>query len=646
MTADVEKTLSVTDGSGQSCSSGGESPILEPLSRAVTSRTRSRSRHSLASTFVDSTDIYQNLEHAVSATFETERERSAREPITYTKSGASANSVASRSPEYEVYFEPNDPENPQNWSILYRAWNLAVVSFGTWLVVLYSTIYMASTPGLMEEFDTSQTVTTLGVTTYLLGLAIGSLALAPMSELYGRQRVYLLCFSVWAILTIPCAIGPSLTTVITVRFLGGLFGAAMLSNAPGTVVDITKPEYLSLGMSVYCVAPLNGPVLGPLIGGFVYQYKGWRWTSWVVLILAAVALSALLTLKETYPPTILRRKAARLRKETDDPRWWCQYDQKVSTLQLLKINLSRPLVMVVTEPILLFMDLWVALVYGILYLCFIAYPIVFSKHRSWGPGVSGLAYLGIGVGTVAVIVCEPLIRSFINKQPRDPVTGRVLPEAAALVMGFGAILTSIGQLGFSWTCLPTSIHWIVPILFGIPFGAGNTFCFIYSNNYLAGAYSIYAASALASSTVLRSVFGGTLPLVGPKLYLALGPQWAGTLLGFLEVITIAIPFVFWRYGSKIRSKSRMLNRLQEEVDAMEQKRARDVEKRKRRARHAAEDDEQGNNDTVNDETDGETAGSERRGSELDVVDKKESITTVEENKGSEEMNNKEERRIG
>lgn len=220
MTADIEKPLSEADSSEQSCSSGGESPILEPLRRAGTTLTRSLSRRSLASTVIDYSDIYRDLEHAVSATVETETERAAREPITYTELGASMSRVVSRPPDFEVYFEPGDPENPQNWSIPYRAWNLAVVSFGTWLVVLYSTIYMASTQGLMEEFGSSQTVTTLGVTSYLLGLAVGSLALAPMSELYGRQRVYLLCFSVWTILLIPCAIGPSLTVVITIRFFG------------------------------------------------------------------------------------------------------------------------------------------------------------------------------------------------------------------------------------------------------------------------------------------------------------------------------------------------------------------------------------------------------------------------------------------
>lgn len=103
-----------------------------------------------------------------------------------------------------------------------------------------------------------------------------------------------------------------------------------------------------------------------------------------------------------------------------------------------------------------------------------AYPIVFSENRGWSPGLSGLAFVGIGIGTMIAIVCEPLLRRLINSHPKDPETGRVAPEASASVMAIGAVLTPIGQLVFSWTCLPTTIHWAIPIAFGIPFGCGNT----------------------------------------------------------------------------------------------------------------------------------------------------------------------------
>ena len=104
-------------------------------------------------------------------------------------------------------------------------------------------------------------------------------------------------------------------------------------------------------------------------------------------------------IKETYAPIILKRKAAQRRKETGDDRWWCRYDQRISITQVLKTNLSRPFIMTATEPILWFWDLYIAVVYGILYLCFVAYPIIFTELRGWSPGISGLGFCGIGLGT-------------------------------------------------------------------------------------------------------------------------------------------------------------------------------------------------------------------------------------------------------
>lgn len=355
----------------------------------------------------------------------------------------------------------------------------------------------------------------------------------------------------------------------------------MISNSPGSIVDIAQADRLSLYMSLWSVAPMNGPVTGPLIGGFVYQYLGWRWDNWVVLILAGVVWVLISSVRETYPPIILQKKAARMRKEMDDDRWWCRYDQKASALQLFKINMSRPFILSWSEPILWFFNIWISLAYGILYLCFVAYPIIFVEHRGWGPGISGLGFVGIGIGTMGTICSEPLLRRWINSDKKHAKPGGgTTPEAAAKVMTLGAIMTAVGQLGFSWTSLPTSIHWAVPIAFGIPFGAGNSMSFIYGANYLAGAYGNYAASALAGNAVARSAVGGTLPLVGPTMYKALTPQWAGTLLGLLEALMIAVPFVFYRYGDKIRAKSKVIRQMAEDQ-------ARNDRNDSRRARHLA-----------------------------------------------------------
>ncbi|GAP90861.1 putative major facilitator superfamily transporter [Rosellinia necatrix] len=516
------------------------------------------------------------LDHAISP---------ALQEVIQIQTVTSVGSSVYRPHEFEVDF--GDDDNPREWSILYRAWLTFAISYSTWIVVLYSTTYTSSIPGLVEEFHvTSQTITTLGVTTYLLGLGLGSLIWAPVSELYGRKPVYLACMTIFTLLILPACLATSLTEILVIRFFGALFGAALIANSAGTVVDISTEENRALVLSLWSIAPLNGPVTGPVIGGFVYQYLGWRWDNWLILILAGAATIFMLGTKETYAPTILKAKAARLRKETGDDRWWTRYDLNISPLALVKLNLTRPFVLFFTEPILWFFNLWISIVYGILYLCFVAYPIVFTQHRGWGPGLTGLSFVGIGIGTTIGILGEPIWRRIINQHPKDPVTGRRPPEATARILIIGSILTPVGQLVFAWTSLPPT-HWAIPIAFGIPFGIGNSFSFIYGSNYLAGAYGIYAASALAGNAVTRSLLGGLLPLAGPKLYAALSPQWAGTFLGLLEVALIPIPFVFWRYGDKIRARSPAIRALREDQERIERRAARTHRRKERMQQKSA-----------------------------------------------------------
>ncbi len=127
---------------------------------------------------------------------------------------------AQRLPEFEVIFRQNDPEDPKNWPTWYRLWAIVTVSFSAWVVVLFSTSYTGAVPGLMDEFGVSKTIATMGMTTYLLGIALGSLVVAPMSELFGRRIVYLSCLVIWAIFIIPCGLAGCLNTVLGVRFVG------------------------------------------------------------------------------------------------------------------------------------------------------------------------------------------------------------------------------------------------------------------------------------------------------------------------------------------------------------------------------------------------------------------------------------------
>ncbi|KAK5105108.1 hypothetical protein LTS08_001382 [Lithohypha guttulata] len=341
----------------------------------------------------------------------------------------------------------------------------------------------------------------------------------------------------------------------------------------------------------------RGPVIGPILGGFIYDYTlKWRWATWVIMIWGGVAFLLMSCLAETYAPSLLQQKAKRLRKQHGEERYWSRYDVRVGFLELMKVNLSRPFMMAVKEPICMFWNVYIGIVYGILYLCFVAYPFVYNGVRGWTISQSSLAFVGIGVGNlVTIVAANPIKRMIESHKPRtDPRTGvsEVPPESMMSVVCIAAILIPVGILWFAWTCLPISIHPAISIAAGIPFGAGNAAVFIYASNYLVHSYGIYAASAMAGNAVVRSVLGGVLPMSGHALYSKLGASWAGTLLGLLEVAIIPIPFIFYKYGYKIREKSILIRQMRE-IEERQQAKKRKAEARAHRGLAAEERNSKG-----------------------------------------------------
>lgn len=109
---------------------------------------------------------------------------------------------------------------------------------------------------------------------------------------------------------------------------------------------------------------LPGPVFGPIIGGFVTQYANWRWANWLICIWGGVACLIMASLKETYAPALLQQKAKKIRKQEGENKYWSRYDVRVGFVELMKVNLSRPFVMAVKEPICVFFNLYIGIIYG------------------------------------------------------------------------------------------------------------------------------------------------------------------------------------------------------------------------------------------------------------------------------------------
>ncbi|XXH01730.1 hypothetical protein Hte_008091 [Hypoxylon texense] len=456
---------------------------------------------------------------------------------------------------YLVIWLPNDPRNPMNFTDAKKWLITGVVAFATLSVALVSSAYSGGIAEIMAQFSISQEVAILGVSLFVLGFAIGPLLWAPLSELFGRQVLFFGTYGALTAFNAGCCAAQNSWTLIILRFFAGAFGSSPLTNAGGVIADMFPASQRGQAMAIFAAAPFLGPVLGPIIGGFLGESAGWRW---VMGFLAAFSgtlwILGSLLVPETYAPVLLRRRAAKLSKMTGK-HYISMIDRDQGRMTLgesFKIALSRPWILLFKEPIVFLLSLYMAIIYGTLYMLFAAFPIVYQRGRGWSAGIGGLAFLGILVGMLfAIAYTFPDNKRYIRVQGRN--AGFAPPEARLPPTLVGSVFLPIGLFWFAWTNYP-SIHWIVSIMAGVPFGFGMVLVFLSIMNYLIDSYTIFAASVLAANSVLRSLFGAAFPLFTTYMYNNLGIHWASTIPAFLALACVPFPFLFYKYGASIRER--------------------------------------------------------------------------------------------
>lgn len=365
---------------------------------------------------------------------------------------------------------------------------------------------------------------------------------------------------------IPSAAAQNIQTMLVGRFLDGFAGSAFLSVAAGTVADLFIPSQIQAPMMFYTIAPFIGPVLGPAIGGFINQFTTWRWTFYVLIIWTGLTLIALIFVPETFHPVLLARKAANLRISTGDPEYHSASEfamAKKSVKTAILHSCYRPFQLLFLDPMNCLLDLYSALLLGILYLFFGAFPLVFGTNHGFELWQNGLTFLGLIVGQVIAVLTHSLwhknyLRLVANAKKnatKGEENQKPEPEFRLPPAILGGVLVPISLFWFGWTTY-SSVHWIVPIIGSILFGAGTLLAFSGIWTFLVHAYPAYAASALAANVFVRCMFAGAFPLFGDQMYKRLGYQWASSLLAFLALAMMPFPYLFFRYGKVLRAKSR------------------------------------------------------------------------------------------
>ena len=483
---------------------------------------------------------------------------------------------------YLVEFIPRDPRNAMAFPA-WKKWGITIVmAIATLAVAFVSSAYSGGTRDILMEFKASQEVAILGISLFVLGFAIGPLLWAPLSELYGRQVLFIGTYTVLTIFNAGAAGANNMAALIAMRLVAGLFGSSPLTNAGGVIADMFNAEERGLATSLFASAPFLGPALGPIVGGFVGESIGWRWIEGIMAIFTGVlAIIGSLLVPETYAPVLLRKRAAALSEKTGKV-YISMLDKKrgpVSPKKSFETALVRPWILLFREPIVLLISIYMAIIYGTLYMLFGAFPIVFQEVRGWSQGIGGLSFLGVMVGMmigVAYSIWDN--RRYIKISKAAAAAGGLAPPESRLVLAMpGAVALPTGMFWFAWTNYP-SIHWSVCIIGTAPFGFGMVLVFLSQMNYLIDSYTIYAASVLAANSVLRSLFGAAFPLFTTQMYKSLGIHWASSVPACLALACLPFPFLFYRYGEQIRLKCKYAAKAAEIMKDVRQA-ERDAEKR-------------------------------------------------------------------
>lgn len=465
--------------------------------------------------------------------------------------------VGTHEDPYLVKFLPEDPENPKNFSEARKWFYTFVVTLSVFSATLLSSAYSGTTSEIEAEFGSNSETIASGISLFVLGFALGPVLWAPLSETYGRRVLFCTTFAGLTAVTAGCAGSSSMAALIVLRFLGGTFAASPLTNAGGVIADLFHQQQRGLGMSLFSTAPFLGPALGPIMAGFTSEAIGWRWVQGIMAIFTGLIwIFGTFVLPETYGPVLLQKRAKALSKKFYNKTFISLLDKehRHTPSEAFKNALGRPWILLFSEPIVLVASTYMAILYGTLYMLFGAYPIIYQQGRGWSEGIGGLAFVGVTVGMILGFAYMIVDNTRYTRLMKALPDGEMPPPEARLPPSvLGSITLPIGLFWFAWTNGP-SVHWAVSIVATVPFGFGMVLVFVCCLNYLIDTYTIYAASVLAASAMLRAFFGTAFPLFTTQMYQNLGIHWASSVPGFLTLLCLPFPPLMYFYGGKLRLK--------------------------------------------------------------------------------------------
>ncbi|KAJ9658301.1 hypothetical protein H2201_007860 [Coniosporium apollinis] len=465
-------------------------------------------------------------------------------------------------PNIVTWDGPEDPANPKNWS-RQRKWVVTIiVSAFAFISPLSSSMIAPALGRLGNELHIPSGVQLqMILSIFVLAYSFGPFFLSPASEIWGRTRIIKYSNLVFILFNVLCGFARTQGELLAFRFIAGLGGSATLGMGAGILSDCWSPEERGRGMALYQLAPILGPAIGPVAGGFIAENTTWRWSFWSITCFnIAIQLVGLFFLRETYAPRLLALKARTLRQKTGNPELRAATETTDRTLPaLLQVSLTRPWRMLATQPIIQLLALYQAYNFGMLYLFISSFPALWEGRYGMSTSLGSLNYFSLALGSlIGAQICGPLADR-IHRRMRIRYGGaenaKAVPEFRIPLMIPAASVTPCGIFLYGWAA-QARLHWIVPNIGAALFAGGSMISYQCIQVYLVDTYTRYSASASAASAFLRSLAAFGFPLFAPSLFETLGYGWGCSALGLVAVVLgIPAPFLFWTFGARIRARS-------------------------------------------------------------------------------------------
>lgn len=461
---------------------------------------------------------------------------------------------------YEISWDGFDDQEDPRLLSNYKKWlYCSLLILATLQLTALSSVWSVTDDEIIKFYHSTEQVAIMGISLFLVSLAVGPLFLGPLSEIYGRRYFYISGYIIFTLFQLMTAFGKNIETVLIGRALTGLGGSVFMSNVAGTITDLFSSDEIGLPMALCTVGPFLGPGLGPVIGGYIEASLGFKWVFYVFLIWSGALGTAIICLiPETYRSLLLREKATRIRETIENMNIYAPIEKaRPSLFRSIQRNCKRPLLLLLKDPMLSLLCIYSGFLVAVLYLFFIAFPIAFQQVYDFDIQKIGLSFLGVACGMAIAAACTPIfLKLRIRMLKRNNNIAE--PEFRLPQMCVGSLITPAGLFIFAWT-LYSQVHWIVPIIASGIFGVGCFSTFNGIMSYIVEVYEQFAASATAANVFVRCVVGCTSPLFGKALIDKLGLHWSMTLIAIIAVSLSPSSFLLMIWGKSLRAKGQFAN---------------------------------------------------------------------------------------